>query len=431
MVRSLPSGWSVTTLGTCASWYSGGTPRTSVPEYWDGDIPWITASSLHEFQIQDSERRITPLGLENGSRLVPTNSILFVVRGMSLKTEFRVGIARRPVAFGQDCKALVADDNMDPLYLANVLRAKSDTILGLVDEASHGTGRLQTSALERLEIPVPPLGEQRAIACVLGTLDDKIKLNRRTNQTLEETAQAIFKSWFVDFDPVRVKAAGRLPTGLAPRIADLFPQRLEQSKLGLVPEGWAVRPLDEVADYQNGLALQRYPPEGDDFLPVIKIRELRQGKSDENSDKASPDIREDCIIDDGDVIFSWSGSLLVDIWCGGKGALNQHLFKVTSDNYPRWFYYHWTKHHLPEFQRIAADKATTMGHIKRQHLSDAHVVVPPDGVLQTAGEIIEPLIQRIVSNNLQSRALAEVRDALLPKLITGELRMPEMERVSQ
>lgn len=106
MTQTLPADWSVTTLGECADWYSGGTPRTEVAEYWDGDIPWITASSLHDFYVEDSERRVTQLGIENGTRLMPKDTILFVVRGMSLKTEFRAGIARRPVTFGQDCKAI-------------------------------------------------------------------------------------------------------------------------------------------------------------------------------------------------------------------------------------------------------------------------------------------------------------------------------------
>jgi len=185
MVNDLPNGWMVTNLGDCGVWYSGGTPHTETADYWGGDIPWITASSLREFYITDSERRVTSLGVKNGTRLMPTNTILFVVRGMSLKSEFRVGIAQRPVAFGQDCKAIIAQSDIEPLFLANALRAKSQEILELVDEASHGTGRLQTNALEQLEIAFPPLREQRAIAHFFGTLDDKIDLNRRMNETSE------------------------------------------------------------------------------------------------------------------------------------------------------------------------------------------------------------------------------------------------------
>jgi restriction endonuclease S subunit len=148
MVIDVGPTWEETTLGECADWFSGGTPNTEIAAYWGGDIPWITASSLHDFHLWDSVRRITQLGLENGSRLMPENTIIFVVRGMSLKSEFRVGIAKRPMAFGQDCKAIVAKEWIDPRFLANVLRARAPEILGIVDEASHGTGRLQTPALQ-------------------------------------------------------------------------------------------------------------------------------------------------------------------------------------------------------------------------------------------------------------------------------------------
>ena len=190
--------WLYTTLSECAKWYSGGTPRTSIPEYWNGDIPWISASSLHDFYICDSERRVTPLGIENGTRLVPENTVLFVVRGMSLKTEFRVGISRCPVTFGQDCKALIAKPSIDSLFLAYYLRSQSPEILGLVDEASHGTGRLSTEVLQEIEVPLPSLPEQKVIAQVLSSLDDKIDLLHRQNKTLEAIAETLFRQWFIE-----------------------------------------------------------------------------------------------------------------------------------------------------------------------------------------------------------------------------------------
>ncbi|MEW6579567.1 MAG: restriction endonuclease subunit S [Chloroflexota bacterium] len=282
---------------------------------------------------------------------------------------------------------------------------------------------INLSDLKTVRIPLPPLPEQRAIAHILGSLDDKIELNRRMNATLEATARAIFKSWFVDFDPVHAKARGELPPGTDAATAALFPDSFEQSELGMIPAGWGVEPLDEIANFQNGLALQNYPPEGDEYLPVVKIRELRQGYVDEKSDKASRHIREECILSDGDVVFSWSGSLLLEIWCGGTAALNQHLFKVTSESYPKWFYYYWTLHYLEEFQRIAAGKATTMGHIQRHHLSAVLTAIPPTTLLQQADEIISPYFATFIGNRLQSRTLAQLRDTLLPKLISGEVRV--------
>ena len=343
---------------------------------------------------------------------------------MSLKTEFRVGIAARPVAFGQDCKAIIVREGIDPLFLANVLRAKAEEILGLVDEAGHGTGRLQTDLLKELEIPVPPLPEQRAIASILGALDDKIELNRRMNATLEAMARAIFQSWFVDFDPVRAKAEGR-GTGPPAEIAALFPDRFVESALGKIPVSWEVHSLDSIARFLNGLALQKYPPTDDRILPVVKIAQLRAGHTSV-ADSATADIPSEYVVEDGDVLFSWSGSLECVLWAGGLGALNQHLFKVTSDSCPKWFYYLWIHQHLDEFRHIAAGKATTMGHIQRHHLSDAKVILPSQPVLELADKSIGQLLEKSWRCKVQNRTLATLRDTLLPKLISGQLRVPEV-----
>jgi len=275
-------------------------------------------------------------------------------------------------------------------------------------------------------VALPNLDEQRAIAHILGTLDDKIELNRRTNETLEAIARALFKSWFVDFDPVRAKSEGRDP-GLPPNLADLFPDSLEDSELGEIPTRWRVSGLDEIATYLNGLALQKYPAEDTGSLPVIKIAQLRAGHTD-GADRASADIPPAYVIEDGDVLFSWSGSLEAEIWCGGRGALNQHLFKVTSDQFPKWFYFFWTRHHLPDFRGIAAGKATTMGHIQRGHLGAAKAVLPPTLLLDAMTERFQPLIQDLVALGLQSRTLAALRDALLLKLISGQIRVPDAKR---
>lgn len=270
--------------------------------------------------------------------------------------------------------------------------------------------------------------QQDAVVNTLRALDDRITLLRETNATLEAIAQALFKSWFVDFDPVRAKMEGRTPEGMDEATAALFPDGFETSELGEVPKGWQVRPLDSVANYLNGLALQKFPPTGSDDLPVIKIAQLRKGDV-VGADLASRAIKPDYVVQNGDVLFSWSGSLEVEIWCGGEGALNQHLFKVTSSEYPKWFYYLWTRHHLDNFRQIAASKATTMGHIQRSHLSAAKVVVGSDAVLDCANGILSPLIDRIVSNALQAQTLTTLRDTLLPRLISGQLRVGEVSAV--
>ena len=293
------------------------------------------------------------------------------------------------------------------------------------------------------------IGEQRAIAQVLGTLDDRIELNRRMNQTLEEMARALFKSWFVDLDPVHAKAtlkhkhhaatpsqggsdwtverARAYLDRMAPDIAALFPDRFVDSEFGPIPAGWEVKPLDEIAIFQNGLALQKYRPQGnEEWLPVVKIAQLRSGKAD-SGEKAIATIRPECVIEDGDVVFSWSGSLMVRVWCGGRAALNQHLFKVASTEYPKWFFLHCVRSHLRDFQTIAAGKATTMGHIKRHHLSEAICTVPNDQLLSAANSVMTALLEKSIAANIQSRTLAALRDALLPRLVSGELRVWDSE----
>jgi len=177
----------------------------------------------------------------------------------------------------------------------------------------------------------------------------------------------------------------------------------------------------------NGLALQKFPvAEGEESLPVIKIAQLKKGDS-KGADRASKNIKTECVIDNGDVIFSWSGSLFIDIWCGGKGALNQHLFKVTSEEFPKWFYFYWTNYHLAEFQRIAADKAVTMGHIKRGHLSSAICLAPDEKFINSVGEYISTLVELSVKRRLENVNLANIRDSLLPKLLSGEITVDEAQ----
>ena len=189
-----------------------------------------------------------------------------------------------------------------------------------------------------------------------------------------------------------------------------------------IPNNWTEGTLLDIADYLNGLAMQKFRPLNNEIgIPVLKIKELRQGACDSNSELCSPSIKPAYIIHDGDVIFSWSGSLLVDFWCGGTCGLNQHLFKVTSSRYDKWFYYAWTKHHLQKFVAVAADMATTMGHIKRKELSKAIVLIPSQEDYYRIGGVLKPIYDLIIANRLENRALADMRDELLPKLMSGEI----------
>jgi type I restriction enzyme S subunit len=295
--------------------------------------------------------------------------------------------------------------------------------LGQIDDGSPIPSTTRAAVYPR-EIAVPVLDEQRAIAGVLGALDDKIAQNGRTALALERLPRAIFRAWFVDFEPVKAKAAGATAFPSMPQpVFDALPTRFVASDIGPVPEGWEVDPIASTANFLNGLALQNYPPRGDGKdLRVIKIAELRKGSTD-GADFANSDVPQQYVIDDGDLLFSWSGTLEAELWFGGRGALNQHLFKVTSSDFPSWLCLLWIRQHLPWFRSIADSKATTMGHIKRGHLQEAQVVVPPTPVLQEADRIIGPLHELYASLMIESRALAEMRDYLLRRLLSRKIRM--------
>ena len=261
---------------------------------------------------------------------------------------------------------------------------------------SSGRQRVQQSVIENLELSVPPLQIQKEIGSFLSEIDKKIAVNNQINDNLYAQAKAIFDNHFINIDAI--------------------------------PARWRKGNLLDIANYLNGLAMQKFRPQGNEIgLPVLKIKELRQGSCDDSSELCSLSIKPEYIIHDGDVVFSWSGSLLVDIWCGGTCGLNQHLFKVTSDIYDKWFYYLWTAHHLARFIAIAADKATTMGHIKREELAKAEVLIPCEEDYTSFNSIMQPIFELIISNRIESRKLAALRDELLPKLMTGEIDVSDVQ----
>lgn len=244
------------------------------------------------------------------------------------------------------------------------------------------------------------------------------------NKTLEAMARAIFRDWFVDFGPTRAKAEGREPY-LSAKLWGLFPDAIDDEDK---PVGWEIKSLDEIAEFLNGLALQKFPASGtENSLLVIKIAELRDGIT-AKSNRVSREVPDKYIVKNGDFLFSWSGSLLAKFWTEGEGALNQDVFKVTSDRYPAWFFSQWVHHHLGEFQTIAASKATTMVHIQRGHLKEALTIFPPDDVLSILGQAVSPLVERTITNELESRTLAATRGLLLSLLMSGVVCLRDAEK---
>lgn len=289
-----------------------------------------------------------------------------------------------------------AKNTADANFLYYVLANDDFFVYSMATSKGTKMPRGDKASIMKYEVESFDLNTQRKIASILKPIDKKIELNNAINNNLEQQAKAIFSNEFLTLETL--------------------------------PDGWKQASLIDIADYLNGLAMQKYRPTADETgIPVLKIKELRQGCCDDNSELCSPSIKSEYIIHDGDVIFSWSGSLIVDFWCGGICGLNQHLFKVTSNKYNKWFYYAWTKHHLDRFIAVAADKATTMGHIKRDELSKAEVLIPNEADYKRIETLLQPIFDLIIANRIENKKLAETRDALLPKLMSGELDVSDID----
>ena len=372
-----PEGWREVKLGEIV--------EISKSNWKVGDKPFPYIGLEH---IEENTLRLNSIGdsnnLESNKYRFKSGDILFG----KLRPYFRkVAKPNFDGICSTDIWVIRAKENMDTRFMFYFFANRK--LVDIAYSSCSGTRmpRADWSFLSQTAWNIPSLDEQEAIAEVLSSLDDKIDLLHRQNKTLEDIAQTLFRQWFIED----------------------------------ANEEWEEKSLDKIAEYLNGLACQKYPPKNEkDKLPVLKIKEL-SGGINEGTDWVSSEIDKKYIIELGDVIFSWSGSLMVKIWTGEKCVLNQHLFKITSENYPKWFYYFWTKHHLKKFIQIAESKTTTMGHIKRGDLSNSVVLVPMNSELQQIDEEITPLFEKIISNHEQIGRLEKLRDILLPKLISGKV----------
>ena len=384
----------------------GGGFLADKPKYYAGPVP-------DDYILQEGDLVVTMTDLSKAGDTLGYPALVPRILGRRYLHNQRIGL----VEIKEGAEA-------DKRFLFYRLRA-SDYRHHILATASGSTVRhTSPGRIHEFETTLPAITEQRAIAGVLGALDDKIEQNRRTARALERLADAVFLAWFVDFEPAKAKAAGATFFPSMPQpVFDALPTRFVDSEIGPVPEGWELKPIATIATFLNGLALQKYPPRGDgEDLRVIKIAELRRGSA-EGAAWANGDVAEQYVIRDRDLLFSWSGTLEAEFWFGGKGALNQHLFKVTSSRFPSWFCFLWIRQHLPWFRAIASSKATTMGHIKRGHLQETLVVVPPNEVLHEANEVIGPIYDLFGQLMIESRKLVAMRDVLLPKLLSGEVRV--------
>jgi len=307
------------------------------------------------------------------------------------------------------------------------------------DFSPYNSGSVQPSLnrnfLYTADVDIPPLHEQKAIAHILGTLDEKIELNLKTNKTLEGIAKALFKSWFVDFDPVRAKAEGR-PTGLPDEISELFPDSFEESELGEIPSGWKVDEIGNVVECVGGSTPStkesEYWDEGVNYWATPKdlsdlsepfLLDTAKKITDLGVTKISSGI-----LPMGTVLLSSRAPVGYVAVAKVPVSVNQGFIAMKpSALLPTNFLLNWTLANVQQFKDRAS--GTTFAEISKKAFRPVPVLLPRSGVVNAFTEIVEPLYENVVLNMKQSGSLTALRDALLPRLISGELRVPDAEKI--
>ena len=369
----------------------GGTPKTTVHEYWNGNIPWLSVKDFNNDKryVYSTEKHISQSGFENSpTKMLHKDDIIISARG----TVGEIAMIPFDMAFNQSCYGIRASRGIDKPFLYYLLK----NCISQLKRMTHGSvfDTITRDTFANIEVDIPDAETQKRISSVLADIDNKIEVNDAINDNLLAQAQALFTQRFITDD-------------------------IEGNE----------KPLYDFADYINGAAFK--PSEcGEHGLPIIKIVELKNGITD--STKYFDGFKgEKYLIQDKDILFSWSGnpdtSIDIFIWTHGRAILNQHTFNVKSNTGHRWFTFLMLKHFKPEFSRIASNKQTTgLGHVTANDLKRLTFIFN-ETAIETFEQEISPFMETIYSNMIENQRLELLRDSLLPKLMSGEIDVSDVQ----
>ena len=396
--------WQDHRLGDLVSLRSGGTPKKSESRYWDGKIPWLSSKDLTTPRIHDAPLHVTEEGVAHGTRLMPENTVMFVVRGMSLASEFRVSITKRPCAFNQDLKAAECNGQILPDFLFYSLFARREHIRALAGEASHGTKKLETYIVENIRLRVPDLRTQEHVIEIASTYDDLIENNRRRIALLEAAARLLYREWFVHF---------RFPGHEYVKIVDRL------------PEGWARRTIEDITAFLGRGISPSYDDEAE-YLVVnqkcVRNRMLSMALARRQKKEFKPEKALRCL----DVLINSTGT-------GTLGRVAQCWFEpsnATFDSHvtvarpidavdPYWFGYAVLE--LESVFEGMGDGATNQKELGRARIADTCIISPTHALQRNFGSFASDTAKQIQVLTTQNMKLAQARDLLLPRLMNGEI----------
>jgi type I restriction enzyme, S subunit len=439
-VGEVPAHWLVAPLSVFVSRVTYGFTNP-MPTTDDGPF-MVTAKDIHDGRINYATARHTSWNAYNNAisdKSRPRLGDVLLTKDGSIG---RVAICDRAnVCINQSVALIQPTEATDPRFLKYLLQAPY--YQNQMERDSDGTTikHIYITRVDKMQVAIPPLPEQRAIAHILGSLDDKIELNQRMSETLEAMARALFKSWFVDFDPVRAKAEGRDP-GLPQPLADLFPARLVDSELGEIPEGWRVETLGDHYEAVKGVSYKGSGL-GDSGVPLHNLNSIYEGGGYkyEGIKYYSGEYAKRHIVLPGDVIVANTEqghdrlligyAALVPAFFGDRGIASHHIYRLRpkpesplTAAFLRWLL------SSPQMHDIVSGYAngTTVNMLPIDGVQKPLIVRPPTELVAAFDSVAVGSERRREEMVSESRTLATLRDALLPKLISGELRVQDAKR---
>ncbi|MBS2101092.1 restriction endonuclease subunit S [Carboxylicivirga linearis] len=422
------SEWQTKTLGEITDWFSGGTPSKQNESYWNGDIPWISARTLKGTRVSDSELKITEEGLSNGSRLAQKGDLLLLVRGSGLFNSIPISIVEKPVSFNQDIKAIRIKkeyDYISPWFLLYWLHGNTRILYGIMEETGIGAGKFDLGLLKDLTIELPPEEELKEITQTFKSIDDKIVLLTQQNQNLEELAQTIFKRWFVEFEfPNENGEPYKSSGGL-----------MVESELGEIPDGWRLGSVGELSNLKSGYAFKSNDFVDDSSIKAIKIKDLKGNGIVEIADASSVSEQVATIervkyfkLDKGDIVLAMSGNTTGKIGVipphENELYLNQRVGKLfLKKSSHKSFLYNFLMSGNYEERILSMGYGSAQPNINPNQIESIEILIPSKDVLTDYINISEPIYNKVLVNNEEIQALTQLRNTLLPKLMSGELRV--------
>lgn len=402
------SEWKTYRLGDIIQLKSGGTPDKSNPDYWGGSIPWISAKSMYDDFISTSDLFITEEGLQAGSKIAKKDSILLLTRGSGLFNRIPVCYVVSDVAYNQDVKNIVLkqEDVTSIKFLYYWLYGNKELLSSMLETTGIGAGKIDTKRFLNLSISLPSQKEQARYIHLMDLLFDKIELNRRINANLEAQAQALFRSWFVDFEPFRD----------GPFV---------DSELGKIPQGWKVGNYTDIVEIKGGgtpkTGIQEYwngtipffsPKDVGASCFVLDTEKHITAKGLENCNSS--------LFQPNTVFITARGTVGKVVMTGTEMAMNQTNYALLGkQNISQYYVYHITLQLVARLLKKA--NGAVFNAITTRDFTSEQIVIPPFSTISQFSDVVKPIYENILLNDVQSNRLSALRDTLMPKLMAGEI----------